>query len=123
MENLISVEIPTLTLQPILKGTNIEISFNAYTNSNQTTLFTELTNSTIIFEFKKSKDSKIIFSKFNSFAGGADDQIKINTSSSLSLYFIPADTELLADGVYFGSFKITTNTGLIFKKYLSIPII
>ena len=108
-----ALEIPIATFQPIERGSNKRLKIDTYESVDKQSLYTDLTGAQISFELRKSKSGTALFLKRNVAAGGADDQILINTSSNFTLFLEPGDTDKLQEYSYFGWFKIVTATNEI----------
>ena len=118
-----ALEIPVATFMPLERGSNKRLKLTTYESIDQESLYMSLTGAQILFELRKSKSSSPLFTKKNITAGGADNQILIETSSTFTLFFEPGDTDKLQEFTYWGWFKITTATNEIQIIWVRIPFI
>lgn len=118
-----ALEIPIATFQPLERGSNKRLKIDTYESMDNQSLYTELTGAQISFELRKIKQGIALFSKKNLGAGGADDQILINTSSNFTLFIEPGDTDKLQEYTYWGWFKIITTSNEIQIVWVRIPFI
>ena len=118
-----ALEIPVATFMPLERGSNKRLKLTTYESIDQESLYTSLTGAQVIFELRKSKSSSPLFTKKNIAAGGADNQILVETSSTFTIFFEPGDTDKLQEFTYWGWFKITTATNEIQIIWVRIPFI
>jgi hypothetical protein len=118
------LEIPIMTITPIVNGSKKELKFTCYQSIESGSLFTGLSTSSIEVVLKRSiQSSTVLTKKTANLIGGADTQVKVNNDSNFSIFLLDTDTEGLTNYTYIFIIKITLTDQSIYKMYVNVPII
>jgi hypothetical protein len=123
IENLLSVDTPTVTLLPIVRGSDRELIFTTYESIDTPTLFTDCTGAQITFELKKKKEPNAanIVKKATTNAGGGDDQVLVNTSSNFTVFLADIDSNQLQAYQYWALLTIFDTNSNYSKVWVQVP--